>query len=247
LNSVTRFARLIAMGSVRLLAVASVALVAVHGAAARQLATADLSVKWLGVQGKPVVGTPFLLQVGVVNSGPDVGSSRINIEMPLGVHRVGGGLECSQDGQILHCDEIADPLGDDGSGTASFVADTPGDYAFVVFLDHLTAVDPNPADNTDTVTATVAARPVTASAVTLRPAHPRAGTKFVVAFAVQGAPVTAARCATSVGRAVASARSNGVTCAVTTPRAARGRTARVTVTAVAGGQTVTRKVSLRLT
>jgi hypothetical protein len=247
LKGVDRFAKLITVGSVRLIALAAVALMAVHDAAARSLATADLSVKWVGVQGKPVVGTPFLLQAGVVNSGPDVGSSRINIQMPLGVRRVGGGLECSQDGQILHCDEISDPLGDDGSGTASFVADTPGDYAFVVFLDHLTAVDPNAANNMDAITATVAARPVTASAAAVRPAHPRAGTKFVVAFAVQGAPVTAARCATSVGRAVATSRGNSVTCAVTTPRAARGRTARVTVIAVAGGQTVTRKVSIRLT
>jgi hypothetical protein len=231
----------------RLIALAAVALMAVHDAAARSLATADLSVKWVGVQGKPVVGAPFLLQASVVNSGPDDGKSRINIQLPPGVRRVGGGLECSQDAQILHCDEVADPVGDNGSGTASFVADTAGDYVFVVFLDHLAAVDPNLANNTDTFTVTVAARPVTASAMAVRPAHPRAGTKFVVTFAVQGAPVAAAHCATSVGRAVTTVRGNGVTCAVMTQRASRGRTAKVTVTAVAGGQTVTRKVSLRLT
>lgn len=229
------------------LAVGVATLLTATAAWAHVAATADLSVKWFLVSPpKPVAGQPFRLQAGTSNAGPDAGNARVNIQLPAGVSRLGGSFECSQDGQVLHCDEFPAPVGDDGSGTATFVAAEPGTYTFVVFLDHLSATDSNAANNTDSITVTVASKPVTAGALTINPAHPRAGTRFKASLPVDGADVTAVTCTTNLGRAVGTTAGGRAICSVVTPRSSRGLVLHGRLRARAGDRMFTRPFSFRL-
>jgi hypothetical protein len=185
--------------------------------------------------------------LGLLNTGPDVGHVRINVQTPAGVRRVGGALECQPlDGLVLHCDEVEAVVDSNRVGRISFTADRPGSYTFTVFLDKLGAADPDPSNNTDTITVSVAAAPVAATAVSVAPARPAAGSTFVASFAVTGGAVEAVRCATSVGAARGRATGPRAACTVRTPRSAAGRTARVTVTATVGGKPLTRTINVRL-
>jgi hypothetical protein len=216
-------------------------------ASARTTATADLSVKWFGANpAKPLAGSLFTLSASTVNAGPNASHARINIEMPAGVRKVASQLSCTQDVQTLHCDEFDAPVGDDGSGTASFIADTPGSYTFVVDLDHLSAADPNLADNRDSITVTVAEKPVDAGPVSIRPAPPHAGQSFVASFPVTGAAVDSVRCTTSIGKAAPRPSSQRASCVVRAPRSARGRVLRGSVTAKAGTHIFLRRYTVRL-
>jgi hypothetical protein len=215
---------------------------------ARSAAGADESVKWVGIAGgvKPVAGQAFSLGLSLVNGGPDRGHVRINVQAPEGVRRLGGSLDCTQNGQLFHCDELDTPVGDNGSGTISFVASAAGTYTFGVSLDRLSTMDPDPSNNSDSIAVTVAPRPVRVGAVLVRPIHPRAGSPFVVSLDVEGAAVTSGRCAVSVGKAAARVAGARVTCSVRTRASSRGRLLRGTIAATAGGRSVTRSFSVRL-
>jgi hypothetical protein len=228
--------------------VAVVALVAGAGASARATATADVSVKWAAPvePSKPLVGQIFRLQAGIVNGGPDVGNVRVNVQMPTGVSRVGGGLECTQEGQVLHCDEIKAPVGDDGSGTLTLKAAAPGSYPITVFLDHLDATDPNLADNSDSVTVDVVAIRVAAGALAIKPAHPVAGSPFLVSFPVTGAAIASATCTSTLGRATGKVVGGRATCSIVTPKSARGRVIHGKVIARTETETFARAFSFRL-
>ena len=216
-------------------------------ASARTAATADLSIKWFGVNPlRPLAGSIFTLAASTVNAGPDASHARINIDMPAGVRKVASELACTQDGQTLHCDEFDAPVGDDGSGRASFVADTPGSYTFVVYLDHLSVTDPNLADNRDSITVTVPERPIGAGSLSIRPASPQAGKPFVASFPLTGAAVDSVRCTTSIGKAAPRQSPQRASCAVNTPRSARGRVLRGSVTAIVGTHTFVRRYTVRL-
>ena len=154
-----------------------------------------------------VLGQTFTIGASLVNAGPDAGAGRVNVQIPAAVHRIGGTLECKDDVRVLHCDEGPFALGDNGTGTVSFIADAPGSCIFKIFLDHLAAADPNLADDADSLTVNVSAAPVSAGGVSTTPARPRAGTAFVVGFGVDGATVSSATCTSSVGT-VASASSS---------------------------------------
>jgi len=216
-------------------------------ASARTAAIADLSIKWFGVDPvRPVAGSVFTLTASTVNAGPDSSNVRVNIDLPAGVRKVGGTLDCTQEGQTLHCDEFNAVIGDDGSGRASFVADAPGSYTFVVYLDHLSATDPNLSDNRDSITVTAGATPVEAGSVTVKPAKPHAGVPFVVSFRVTGAALGTVRCTTSIGTAAPRPSLQAASCAVRTPRSARGRMVHGSVTASVGTHTFVRQYAVRL-
>jgi hypothetical protein len=155
-------------------------------------------------------------------------------------------LSCTQDGQTLHCDEFDAPVGDDGSGTATFIADTSGSYTFVVSLDHLSAADPNLADNRDSITVPVGEKPVDAGPVSIRPAPPHAGQSFVASFLVTGAAVDSVHCKTSIGTAAARRSSQRASCVIRAPRSARGRVLRGSVIATVGTHTFLRRYTVRL-
>jgi hypothetical protein len=228
-----------------LLALASLGLAA--AASARPAAVADVSIKWFGVSSvKPIAGSAFSLTASIVNAGPDASNVRINIEMPAGVTKVGGSLDCTQEGQTLHCDELNAVIGDDGSGRASFVADKPASYTFAVYLDHLSATDPDLSNNRDSITVMVSAKPIVAGSVSVKPVTPHAGVPFVASFPVTGAAVGTVRCTTSIGKAAPRPSSQRASCVVRTPRSARGRVARGSVTATVGTHAFVRRYTVRL-
>jgi hypothetical protein len=232
----------------RLAVLVAFALATASVALARPTATADLSVKWVGIAGgvKPVAGQTFAIGASIVNAGPDAGGVRVNVRVPAGVRKVGGLFECTAEGQILHCDTFAAPVGDNGSGTVSFIADKPGSYTFDVFLDQLTATDPNVADNSDSLTVAVAAKPVTATPVSSKPPHPRAGSLFSVSMGINGAAPTAPHCTSSLGHATVRVAGSKVVCAIRTPVSCRGLVLHGKLSANAGGRTLSRPFSFRL-
>jgi hypothetical protein len=221
---------------------------------ARNAATADLSVKWIGpTPAKPVAGANFRLGASIVNAGPDPGHFRVNLQLPAGVRRIGGTLECTGSAPTLTCDEGTASVGDNGTGTASFIADAPGTYTFVVYLDRLDATDPVSANNTDTISVTVgeAAHVLAAGAVTVVPKHPLAGSTVVVSFGVRDTTagtavrVTAARCRVTPGKNRARVAGGRATCTIKTP-ARHGALLKGVLSADAGGRTFSRAFSVRL-
>jgi hypothetical protein len=122
--------------------------------------------------------------------------------------------------QVPLCDGFTAKVRDDGAGTAVLIADAPGTYTISVFLDRLDATDPTTADDTDTLTVTVrpAAPALAAGAVSIAPAHPRAGSTVDISFGLTdttaGSAVasTAARCTTFFGKVRARVVSGRPTC-----------------------------------
>jgi hypothetical protein len=104
------------------------------------------------------------------------------------------------------------------------------------------------------LTVQVAAAPhaLAAGAVSIVPAHPRAGSSVVVSFGVRdttagsAVAVTSARCRAAPGSARARVVGGRATCAVHTPLRARGALLRGTLTATVGGRRFTRRFSVRL-
>jgi hypothetical protein len=226
----------------------------VPSATGRSAATADLSVKFVGPNpAKPTAGHAFLLAAGIVNNGPDTSHFRLNLQAPAGVRRIGGTLECTGGPQTFNCDEADAPVGDDGTGTASFIADAAGTYTFEVSLDRLSASDPVTTNNSDTITVVVAAAQhvLAAGPLSIRPKRPTAGSVVVVSLGVRDSTagsavtVTGARCTASPGVPRASVLGGRATCTVKTARR-RGALLRGTLTAIADGQSFSRPFSVRL-
>jgi uncharacterized protein DUF11 len=242
---------------VALCAMASLATVGLAaGAGARAAATADLDISLVAAPGSPPhqVGTPFSIGVGIGNSGPDASRFRVRILLPEGIRLVSpGALECTGT-KDLTCFADEAPVGYNADGTTAVVADAPGSYTLVARLTELTTTDPNLANNEATLTVKVAAAPHVIAAVGLAvaPSKPRAGTRFMVSFRVldrtagRAVVPAAARCSVTLGRAQARVVGGRVTCAITTPRSASGRTVRGVVTAVAGNRRLAKRFSIRL-
>lgn len=244
--------------AVTIAGIATVALAVVSGLPARASATADLQIQWIflpGQAGHPpaTAGQPFQLTIEITNSGPDPSHFRVQIHVPAGVHYVSG-QGCTGTGADLTCDDGTAPSGFDGSGGITFATDKPGDYTFGAQLAELTATDPNPANNQASVSITVGAgeQALTAGKVNVAPAKPRAGVKFVASVRVTdknsgtGVAPTGARCTASPGRARARVAGERAVCTVTTPRAARGRVVRGTLTAIIGDRRLSKRFSVRL-
>lgn len=242
---------------VTLCAVASLATVwLAGGAGARAAATADLDISFVTVGGpaQQKVGTPFSLQVGIGNSGPDASHFRVRILLPEGIRHVAGGrLDCTGT-KDLTCAADDAPAGYNVDGTTTVVADAPGSYTFVARLTELTAIDPNLANNEAMLTVKVAAAPHVIAAVGLAvaPSKPRAGMRFTVSFRVldktagRAVVPAAARCSVTLGHAQTRVVGGRATCVITTPRSARGRTVRGVVTAVVGNRRLAKRFSVRL-
>jgi hypothetical protein len=242
---------------VALCAVASLATVGLAaGAGVRAAATADLDISFAAAPGSAPhqVGTPFSLNVGIGNSGPDASRFRVRILLPEGIRLAAPGpLEC-QGTNDLTCFADDAPAGYNADGFMSVVADAPGSYTFVARLTELTTTDPNLANNEATLTVKVAVAPHVIAAVGLAvaPSKPRAGTRFTVSFRVldrtagRAVVPAAARCSVTLGRAQARVVGGRVTCAITTPRSASGRTVRGVLTAVVGNRRLSKRFSIRL-
>lgn len=119
--------------------------------------------------------------------------------------------------------------------------------------------DPNPANNTATFQFDVAAAPTTpttpsnaaeASAVTVQPSRPRAGTTLSASVRVQGGRPTNIRCVASVGLVglVGSGATTTMTatCRFRTPHTAAGKMLRGTISLKVGASAFSRHFSTRL-
>jgi hypothetical protein len=226
----------------------------VPSATGRSAATADLSVKFFGSNpAKPTAGQAFSIGASVVNGGPDPSHFRVNLQAPAGVRHIGGTLECTGGPQTFNCDEADAPVGDNGTGTASFIADAPGTYTFDVSLDRLSASDPVTTNNSDTITVVVAPAPrvLAAGALSIRPQRPAAGSVVVVSLGVRdttagsAVTVTGARCTASPGVPRARVVGGRATCTVKTPRR-HGSLLKGAVTAIADGKSFSRPFSVRV-
>ncbi len=226
------------------------------GAGARAAATADLDISFAAAPGSAPrqVGTPFSLNVGIGNRGPDASHFRVRILLPEGIRLVAPGpLECEGTNDLT-CFADDASVGYNADGFMSVVADAPGSYTFVARLTELTATDPNLANNEATLTEKVAGAPHVIAAVGLAvsPSKPRAGTRFTVSFRVldrtagRAVVPAAARCSVTLGRVQARVVGGRVTCAITTPSSASGRTVRGVLTAVVGNRRLSKRFSIRL-
>jgi len=223
---------------------------------ARSAATADLYLSFITIDLPSQVNakTPFTLELGVGNTGPDASHFRIRILLPSGIRAVGGGgLECTGTTDLTCTDGSVDP-GDDGTLGAPFVADAAGSYTLVARLTELTATDPNPANNETSLTVNVVApsRALVPARFAIKPAKPVAGRPVVVTFRIvdktSGAYVkpSSASCSVNLGPRTARVVGNAATCTLHPPATAHGRTLRGTLAANANGTRVARRFSIRL-
>jgi hypothetical protein len=250
-------------------------------ARARSTATADLYVAFVlngsaylpGFSGRTyaVPGRTFRVGVQLLNNGPDATTGAVRLELPPGVRWESptADAECAGDA-IVRC-AAAEPVPAPPPALTGFqwtlgtvVADAPGTYAFRVTAADSPDTDPDSTNNAVTINVSVPAggsggrgggggTAVTAGAVRLTPARPRAGATVAARVAVRagGTAVRPAgvRCTASVGstRLVGSGRaaSGSATCVFRVPRSARG-ILRGSVAFTARGQRVTKRFSVRL-
>ena len=144
-------------------AVALVALVTVSGAAAGSVTTAaasdvDVSITLLPGAAKPVAGTPFSLNVGMGNAGPDTASARLVVQLPPGLEStLANRLGCPTGTGTLDCGPQQLAAGESTDDILKVVAAKPGTYAIVVHGIDVTPSDSNAANNTASYTAAVSA------------------------------------------------------------------------------------------
>jgi hypothetical protein len=222
-------------------------------------ADVDVSIALSPGTPSPVVGVPFAIIFGFGNGGPDATSARPLIDLPEGLRAVSENrLGCPTGTGTLDCGVRDLPAGDENDGVSGLVATQPGHYTIVARVTDLTATDPNPANNTASVTIDVGSAPLqlAVSGFAVSPAKPRAGAPLKASFAVinrvTGARVapSAVRCAAVVGRVTARARGSVVKgraiCTFFPPRSAKGKIVRGKITATAERKRVTKAFAVRL-
>ena len=229
---------------------------------ARSAATADLYLSFITIDLPSQVNakTPFTLELGVGNTGPDASHFRIRILLPSGIRAVGGGgLECTGTTDLACTDGSVDP-GDDGTLGAPFVADAAGSYTLVARLTELTATDPNPANNQASITLNVVAATPTpptppalaASRLSIKPTRPMAGHPLTVSFRItdstSGTSVkpSSVACTANLGTRRARIVSGAAACVLHPPATAHGKTLRGTLTAKAKGVRLSKRFSIHL-
>jgi hypothetical protein len=146
------------------------------------------------------------------------------------------------------------------------VAERTGTYVLRADIVETTTADPNPSDNSSSVTVVVTEAPgggrpgggsgaaVSAGAVKLVPAKPRAGSAVsaTVRVTAGGSPLRPSRvsCAGRIGSAKLAgkprAASGTAKCSYRTPRSARGKMLRGTVSFTARGRSFAKRFSVRL-
>jgi len=138
-----------------------IALVTVSGAAAASVTTAaasdvDVSIALLPGAAQPVAGTPFSLNVGMGNAGPDTASARLVVQLPPGLEStLANRLGCPTGTGTLDCGPQQLAAGESTDDVLKVVAAKPGTYAIVVHGIDVTPSDSNAANNTASYTAVV--------------------------------------------------------------------------------------------
>jgi hypothetical protein len=133
------------------------------------------------------------------------------------------------------------------------VADAPGSYVFHAELVNSAPPDPNSSNNSSSVTVDVTSV-VKASAVKVRPVHPKAGAVLSARVAVSAGGSTVSpsgvTCSGHIGRAKVAGSGNASTgaaiCRYRTPRSAAGKTLRGAVSLTANGTKISRRFAVRL-
>jgi hypothetical protein len=208
-----------------------------------------------------VSGLKFKAGLNVESTGPDLASVRLRFELPSGLHwgddLPDPGENCTSTASAAECHppfplDWNNPQMSGLGWLWDVVADAPGSYVLKAELVESSASDPEPADDSSSVAVVVkeAATAVTASAVKLSPAKPTAGSVMSARVAVSGATPTGVICAGAVGsvRVTGTGRATvgAATCRYRTPRTARGKTLRGSVSFVAAGTRITRRFTVKL-
>jgi hypothetical protein len=213
-----------------------------------------------------VAALSFKAGAVVDNDGGEEATARFRVVLPDGLRFGSDGPDptesCLGNATSADCQTAlligTDPQRRSVSWVWDIVADRAGSYLLRAEITETSVSDPDLSSNTTsaTVVVTEAASPATvsASAVKLAPAKPKAGS--VVAATVRvtadGAPVRPARitCAGRVGgaklRGTARAGSGTATCRYRTPKTAKGKTLRGTMSFTARGKRFTKRFAAKL-
>jgi len=200
----------------------------------------------------------FKAGVSAETLGPDLATVRVRLELPAGL-RWGTDLpdaseNCTSTAGIAEC---LSPYALDWENTQrsgigwlwDIVADTPGTYLRAEIIEASTS-DPDSSNNSSSVTVVVKPS-VSASAVKLSPSKPKAGSAISAQVRVTrgGTAVTptAPTCTGTIGRTKLAGRARAVpglvSCVYKTPRSARGKTLKGTVTFDVSKRRITRRIS----
>jgi hypothetical protein len=243
----------------------SVALVLAMGLAvggstalAGALASADVDVSVQKAPGPPAVaGIPFPVDVGIGNAGPDATSARLLLDLPSGLTATSPNpIGCPVGQGTLDCGRQDLAAGEEGDQFSRLRADQPGSYTVVVRATELTAADPNPANNTASLTISVRAPTPTVRGFAISPAKPRAGSPLKVSYAIteqvtgQALVPSAVRCSATAGAAKVasrgSARGARAMCTFFPRPSARGKTMHGRVTATVAGTEIAKAFAVKL-
>lgn len=216
--------------------------------------------------GGAIANQRFTISAQVVWNGAQnaAGEVKITVTLPAGISwagpAAGPGQGCTRSAEQATCAAKVSP----GQGTnlaAAFgigtvVAQSPGTYTFSAAITETSAPDPNPSNNTTSMQVAVGRTP--AGGVKLKPPRPMAGVTVVAAMSVwsrtdqETFPLDtgSVSCTAVIGKAKLPARgalsAGRATCTMKTPKTAKGKTLKGTMTASAGGAQLTRSFSTRV-
>jgi len=215
----------------------------------------------------------FVAGFTVLNTGPDVATVKIRIELPSGLRWGADAPDPSEDcttGETSVCEAALgnELLNNHADWGWNVVADNVGSYTLKVQVVESSTPDPDTSDNASTVTVVVTqpaggasgggggtgSIAVRASAVKVSPAKPKAGSTVVAAVRVSvgGAPVrpTGIACAGTIGSAklkgAPKAASGSASCLYRTPKSAKGKTLRGTISFSARGTKLAKRFVVKL-
>jgi len=216
----------------------------------------------------------FLAGVGVLNAGPDSATVKVRLELPAGLGWGADGPDpsesCTESPTPL-CQVTLSNAGDANGWEWDVVAGTTGSYVVKAEVVESSTPDPNLSDNAVSVTIVMTeaggggsgggsggggggSAAAAASAVKLSPAKPKAGSTVVASVRVTkgGSPLRPTRvaCSASIGSAkvkgASKAASGLASCLFKTPKSAKGRTLRGSVSFSADGTTFTKPFAAKL-
>jgi Domain of unknown function DUF11 len=212
----------------------------------------------------------FVAGFQVRNMGPDPATVKVQIELPAGLHWGSDAPDPSEACTVGETSVCTLVLGTQGNFAFSawgwdVVADTTGSYTLKVQVIESSTPDPDTSDNASAVTVVVTqpAEPepspeppaaVTASAVKVSPAKPKAGSAVVASVRVsRGESPLRPRgiaCAATIGKTKikggAKSSSGVASCLFKTPKAGKGKRMLGSVSFSAGGQSFTKRFSVKL-
>jgi hypothetical protein len=224
-----------------------------------------------GIRNAPVIargGTAMVdalgFKAGVIAEtfGPDPATVRVRLELPAGL-RWGTDLpdaseNCTSTAGVAEClsGYALDYENAQRAGVGwlwDIVADGPGTYVLRAEIIEASTPDPDSSNNSSSVTVIVRSS-VSASAVKLSPSKPKAGSAISAQVRVTtgGTAVTptAPTCTGTIGRTKLAGRARAVpglvSCVYKTPRSARGKTLKGTVTFDVSETKITRRFSATL-